>query len=243
MAGLPRLIRPMLVSLRHELPADEESYGWELKWDGLRAIAYVSGDAVRLVSRNDKDMAPSYPELGVLAERVSTPVILDGEIVALRGGRPDFGLLQSRMHVQQPDDTLLRRAHPAPAELARAPDSGRASRTRRPSPRPRASSWPGSGAGTGRPRPTWRRLTTPPPTKTSTRSWPRSTPSRSRFHRAARAGRNRGNPGGAGVEQAVGPGQRQPVRDHLLGRRAPRQDYRPIRISCSCSILCATVAL
>ena len=44
MPGLPRLIRPMLVSLRHELPADEENYGWELKWDGLRAIAYVSGE-------------------------------------------------------------------------------------------------------------------------------------------------------------------------------------------------------
>jgi len=110
MAGLPRLIRPMLVSLRHELPADEENYGWELKWDGLRAIAYVSGDTIRLVSRNDKDMAASYPELGVLAKRVSGPVMLDGEIVALRGGRPDFGLLQSRMHVQRPDDTLLRRA-------------------------------------------------------------------------------------------------------------------------------------
>ena len=110
MTDLPRLIRPMLVSLRHEFPADEDAYGWELKWDGLRAIAYVSGGTVRLVSRNDKDMAASYPELGVLAERVSAPVILDGEIVALRGGRPDFGLLQSRMHVQQPDDALLRRA-------------------------------------------------------------------------------------------------------------------------------------
>ena len=115
MAGLPRqvksaLIRPMLASLRHELPADEESYGWELKWDGLRAIAYVGGDELRLVSRNDKDMAASYPELAVLAERVRTPVILDGEIVALRAGRPDFGLLQSRMHVLRPDDTLLRRA-------------------------------------------------------------------------------------------------------------------------------------
>jgi bifunctional non-homologous end joining protein LigD len=115
MAGLPRpfkptLIRPMLASLRHELPADEERYGWELKWDGLRAVAYVSGDTVRLFSRNDKDMSSSYPELGVLAERVSVPVILDGEIVALRDGRPDFGLLQSRMHVQHPDATLLRRA-------------------------------------------------------------------------------------------------------------------------------------
>jgi bifunctional non-homologous end joining protein LigD len=110
MADLPHLIRPMLASLRHELPDDEESYGWELKWDGLRAIAYVSGGTVRLVSRNDKEMAASYPELAVLADRVSTPVILDGEIVALREGRPDFGLLQSRMHVQQPDDTLIRAA-------------------------------------------------------------------------------------------------------------------------------------
>ena len=48
---------------------------------------------VRLVSRHDKDMAASYPELAVLAGRVGTPVILDGEIVALRAGRPDFGAL------------------------------------------------------------------------------------------------------------------------------------------------------
>ena len=49
----------------------------------MRAIAYVSGDEVRLVSRNDKDMAGSYPELAVLARRVEAPAILDGEIVAL----------------------------------------------------------------------------------------------------------------------------------------------------------------
>jgi bifunctional non-homologous end joining protein LigD len=99
MTDLPRLIKPMLASLRHEFPADEESYGWELKWDGLRAVAYVENGKVRLISRNDKDMAASYPELGVLAERAGAPVILDGEIVALHHGRPDFGLLQSRMHV------------------------------------------------------------------------------------------------------------------------------------------------
>ena len=111
MAKLPRLIRPMLASLRHEFPPDEEAYGWELKWDGLRAVAYVEDGTVRLVSRNDKDMATSYPELGILAERADAPVILDGEIVALRHGRPDFGLLQSRMHVLHPEDTLL---HAAP---------------------------------------------------------------------------------------------------------------------------------
>ena len=83
----------MLATLRRSLPADQDRYGWEFKWDGVRAIAYVSGGEVRLVSRNDKDMAASYPELAVLAGRVGAPVVLDGEIVALRAGRPDFGAL------------------------------------------------------------------------------------------------------------------------------------------------------
>src|SRR2546429_9575813 len=100
--GLPRLIEPMLASLRHEFPADEESYGWELKRDGLRAVAYVEDGNVLLVSRNDKDMAASYPELGVLAERSGAPVILDGEIVTLRHRRHDFGLLADLKHALQP---------------------------------------------------------------------------------------------------------------------------------------------
>ena len=73
----------------------------------MRAIAYVSGGEVRLVSRHDKDMAASYPELAVLAGRAGAPVILDGEIVALRAGRPDFGALQSRMHVRRPPARLI----------------------------------------------------------------------------------------------------------------------------------------
>jgi bifunctional non-homologous end joining protein LigD len=47
-------------------------------------------------------MTGSYPELAVLAGRVGTPVIVDGEIIAIGQGRPDFGLLQSRMHVRHP---------------------------------------------------------------------------------------------------------------------------------------------
>jgi bifunctional non-homologous end joining protein LigD len=107
MAVLPRLIRPMLATLRRSLPADQDRYGWEFKWDGVRAIAYVSGGELRLMSRNDKDMAPSYPELAALAGRVDAPVILDGEIVALRAVRPDFGALQSRMHVRRPPARLI----------------------------------------------------------------------------------------------------------------------------------------
>ena len=52
-------------------------------------------------------MTASYPGLGVLAERVNVPVSLDGEIIAIRGGRPNFGLLQSRMHVRRPCGRLL----------------------------------------------------------------------------------------------------------------------------------------
>ena len=104
---LKRLLRPMMAVLQHEQPADDDRWGWELKWDGVRAVAYVEDGTVRLMSRNDKDMAGSYPELSALARMLDRPVILDGEIVTLHEGRPDFGRLQSRMHVQRPTADLV----------------------------------------------------------------------------------------------------------------------------------------
>jgi bifunctional non-homologous end joining protein LigD len=110
MGGMPRLIRPMTASLRHGLPHDDDRYGWEFKWDGVRAIAYVGGGQVRLLSRTGNDMTAAYPELAVLPRRVDGPVILDGEIIAIGQGRPDFGLLQSRTRVRDPTGELVRRA-------------------------------------------------------------------------------------------------------------------------------------
>ncbi|HEU5156075.1 MAG TPA: non-homologous end-joining DNA ligase [Streptosporangiaceae bacterium] len=107
MAELPRLIRPMLASLRRDLPDDADRYGWELKWDGVRTVAYVRPSGVRLMSRNDKDMTGSYPELAALGDMVGAPAVLDGEIVAFADGRPDFGRLQARMHVRRPSGRLL----------------------------------------------------------------------------------------------------------------------------------------
>lgn len=104
---MPRLIKPMLAGLRHVLPDDEDRYGWEFKWDGVRAVSYISDGRVRLVSRNDLDMTLNYPELATLGDRVPGPVILDGEIVAIRDGRPDFGAPQSRMHVRHPPSRLV----------------------------------------------------------------------------------------------------------------------------------------
>jgi bifunctional non-homologous end joining protein LigD len=98
---MPALVRPMLAVLREDLPADQDRWGYEFKWDGVRATVYVDGGRPRVLSRNDRDVTASYPELRELADRLgSTQVVLDGEIVALDAtGRPSFEALQSRMHV------------------------------------------------------------------------------------------------------------------------------------------------
>ena len=89
---------------------DETEWAFEMKWDGVRAIAEVRGggsrDAeVRLLSRNGVDITVSYPELGVLADVAKGDVVLDGEIVALdKRGRPDFSRLQGRMHLRKKAD-------------------------------------------------------------------------------------------------------------------------------------------
>ncbi|HCT79556.1 MAG TPA: hypothetical protein DGG94_14225 [Micromonosporaceae bacterium] len=86
--------------------------GWahEAKFDGVRAVAYVSrAGGLRLLSRNDKDMTGSYPEIGVLPLLLQGhAVVLDGELVTLDArGAPSFGALQRRMHVVKPSAVLI----------------------------------------------------------------------------------------------------------------------------------------
>ncbi|MCE3549904.1 DNA ligase D [Pseudonocardia sp. RS11V-5] len=98
-------LRPMLATAGPP-PADP---GWavEFKWDGVRALVVVEDGDVRFVSRNGNDVTGGYPEL-VAAVPTDRDLVLDGEIVALdAAGRPDFGLLQNRMHVRNPPATLL----------------------------------------------------------------------------------------------------------------------------------------
>jgi bifunctional non-homologous end joining protein LigD len=97
---LPELLRPMLAVLADTAPAGD---GWahEFKWDGVRAVVFVEGGRPRIVSRNDRDVTATYPEVRALAEAMgSTQAIVDGELVALdERGRPSFERLQRRMHV------------------------------------------------------------------------------------------------------------------------------------------------
>lgn len=92
---VPMLARP------GGLPPDDGSWALEMKWDGVRALAYTGGREVRLVSRTGQDITVAYPELrglgGALRRRQA---LLDGEIVALGDtGWPDFEALQPRIHV------------------------------------------------------------------------------------------------------------------------------------------------
>lgn len=100
---LPRGLRPMLAETG-DLPARDDGWAFEFKWDGVRALAFVEGGRVRLVSRNGKDLTRSFPELRAVGELLgSRPAVLDGEVVAFDGeGRPSFGLLQQRLHVASP---------------------------------------------------------------------------------------------------------------------------------------------
>jgi bifunctional non-homologous end joining protein LigD len=76
--------------------------GWwyELKWDGVRALAVLRQGRLRLYARSGAEITVAYPELTALAD-VVPDAVLDGEIVALDAtSRPSFVLLAERMHVR-----------------------------------------------------------------------------------------------------------------------------------------------
>lgn len=77
-------------------------WGYEFKWDGVRAIAHIVDGAVRLFARSGSEVTVAYPELAGLGSAVRNGV-LDGEIVSLdEAGRPSFTTLAERMHVRDP---------------------------------------------------------------------------------------------------------------------------------------------
>jgi bifunctional non-homologous end joining protein LigD len=100
---MPDRIVPMLATLGG-LPKEDGRWAYEIKWDGVRAIAYSEPGRLRFESRNLRDITASYPELSRLNRALHHhEAILDGEIVAFdEDGRPSFGRLQRRMHVARP---------------------------------------------------------------------------------------------------------------------------------------------
>jgi len=103
--ALPGPLRPML-AMTAPAPRDLDHWALEMKWDGVRALAYIERGQVRLMSRTERDITVTYPELARLGSAtLTTPtphkqLLLDGEIVVFGAdGWPEFEALQPRMHV------------------------------------------------------------------------------------------------------------------------------------------------
>ncbi|MGH2895349.1 MAG: DNA ligase D [Solirubrobacteraceae bacterium] len=97
---MPERILPMLAGTG-DLPAREERWSFEVKWDGVRAIAYIKPGRLRLESRNLNEITETYPEVrGILRDLGMREAVFDGEIVAFGDdGRPSFERLQRRINV------------------------------------------------------------------------------------------------------------------------------------------------
>ena len=98
---MPTAIQPMLASIAEE-PFDDPNWLFEIKWDGYRVVSFIENGKARMVSRNQNDLGPRYPELRELPKLVNAKsAILDGEVVVLdEQGRPSFSLMQQRTGIR-----------------------------------------------------------------------------------------------------------------------------------------------
>lgn len=110
-ATMPARLLPMLATLTDK-PFSDPEWLYEIKWDGVRALAFVKDGRVEWRSRTGRVITAQYPEFAVLPERLlARQAILDGEIVVLdEGGRSSFERLQARMNVARPSEAARRQA-------------------------------------------------------------------------------------------------------------------------------------
>jgi bifunctional non-homologous end joining protein LigD len=79
----PERVAPMTATAGKRLPTDDAAWGFEMTWEGVRALGYVSGGRLRLAAADDTDITSSYPEMRTLGEALApTECVLDGMIVA-----------------------------------------------------------------------------------------------------------------------------------------------------------------
>lgn len=89
------LIRPELATLTDQ-PFDRKGWIFEIKWDGFRALADIKNGKVNLYSRNLLPFNQKFPPIVKSLEKIKTPMLLDGEVVAVDAkGKSHFQLLQN----------------------------------------------------------------------------------------------------------------------------------------------------
>jgi bifunctional non-homologous end joining protein LigD len=106
--SMPTRMAPMLATLT-DRPFSNPQWLFEIKWDGVRAIAWIDSGELKLRARSGSDITEQYPDLAGLPKAFSgRQAIIDGEIAVLDGrGHSNFEKLQERMHVRNPAQKLI----------------------------------------------------------------------------------------------------------------------------------------
>src|SRR6266446_306514 len=107
-APMPHEVSVTLAKLADK-PFSDPKWLFEIKWDGIRTVAFVENGSVRLFSRSQRDVSAEFPEFQDLAKHLRAgTAVLDGEIVTLdENGRSDFQKLQNRFGVTKPSQKLI----------------------------------------------------------------------------------------------------------------------------------------
>ncbi|WIM97444.1 DNA polymerase ligase N-terminal domain-containing protein [Actinoplanes oblitus] len=101
--SMPGDLRPMLATPATALPADDAAWGYEMRWNGQRALAYVNGGRVSLSGPGGEPLISVFPEVRALGPDLApVEAILDGELVVLDGARPDPDRLARRGGARNP---------------------------------------------------------------------------------------------------------------------------------------------
>jgi bifunctional non-homologous end joining protein LigD len=106
--AMPSGLRPMTASAG-ALPDDEDAFGFEVRWSGVRALGSIEGGRIRVEDAGGADIGGTFPEIRPLGRAVgATEVILDGVVVAAGdGGRPDAERMARRVAARS--DSVVRR--------------------------------------------------------------------------------------------------------------------------------------
>jgi bifunctional non-homologous end joining protein LigD len=105
---IPAWAQPQLATLTKDRFSDPE-WLFERKLDGERLLAFRDGSGVRLLTRNDRDVTGTFPEVAdALMAQGADDFVVDGEVVAFRDGQTSFSMLQQRLGVAHPAAGLIK---------------------------------------------------------------------------------------------------------------------------------------
>jgi len=85
--------------VKRETPFDSQEHVFQVKWDGVRILAFFNGTDVTLQNRRLHNRTVQYPELQALSRLSKHPVVIDGEVIALKDGKPSFPTVMRRDRV------------------------------------------------------------------------------------------------------------------------------------------------